>query len=853
MQKIPLLPRPRIGKIFDDFKNGKLIYVIAGGGFGKTQSVQAFLEKLPMAVVRWVQFSETDASTPYFWQRLLLSVSSDNSLLAAKLAEHEFPKTLSSFKLFAEILRTAEHKAEEIFLVLDDFHLVKDSHILTFAERIVHLKLPNLCVIFVSRQEPPINAVSLFAKGRAVRITEDDLRFTEEEIGDFLTLHEIPFKSADLCKYHIATAGWAMGVQFLSLSLRRFPQNPTYAIDIMKSNIDRLFETEAFENFPANVKKILAKLSLVSDIPFAPLHGITDVALFIEENYEIKSFVWYDSLSGDFRIHPLYLEFLGKKQTMLDDREKLDAYSQAAEWCKSNGYTLETMRFYAKAQKFGQMLQLFFSNPHKLPHDTCLYYLGVIGQMTGNPSDPNYVLIKAYFEPLMLIGIGEYEKARMLTENTIEYWEKCEHKKTHQEKTVNRLSSLVLYFSYSNLAYIDMFECTVSHVYDAPRYIRLSMMHLENANLPKSDKESPFLVPNIRSYACLVGEGATLSDFDRFYEATKEMVALIQDTSHDMYYGYDALVACELHYYKNELILAKKFAFLAISKARAKNQQSIEALTRKYLLRIAIHAGDAELAKDVIEQLRSMESPHFWNKNLITDLIMGSFYALIGCPKLSPGWLSMTKKEERNEIHIPIAELAVTVMNYIAAKKYERALTVLSNSYPRKPQDRFLFGELYFSLISSIAKVQTGDTGGGLRDFRRAYDLSFRGVFEMFFIEMGKNLHPVLTAALKDKSVGIDEGWLGKMMRKTSVFTKKSQVIATAVTGGKERNSIKLSEREVEVLSDMYQGLSRDEIAENRYLSVNTVKKIIQSIFIKLDANNTASAIRIAVKRKLLD
>ena len=57
----------------------------------------------------------------------------------------------------------------------------------------------------------------------------------------------------------------------------------------------------------------------------------------------------------------------------------------------------------------------------------------------------------------------------------------------------------------------------------------------------------------------------------------------------------------------------------------------------------------------------------------------------------------------------------------------------------------------------------------------------------------------------------------------------------------------------MEVLNDMYKGLSREEIAENRYLSINTVKKIIQSIFIKLDANNTASAIRIAVKRKILN
>ena len=51
----------------------------------------------------------------------------------------------------------------------------------------------------------------------------------------------------------------------------------------------------------------------------------------------------------------------------------------------------------------------------------------------------------------------------------------------------------------------------------------------------------------------------------------------------------------------------------------------------------------------------------------------------------------------------------------------------------------------------------------------------------------------MLTAALKHKSTGISESWLGRMLRKTSVFTKKAQVLANAFTQGKERNKISLS------------------------------------------------------------
>ena len=845
MHNLLNINRPRLDAVFDELARGKIIYIIAGAGFGKTQAAHFYLEKQPMAVVRWVQSVEGENSPPYFWQRLLLSVVPDNAELAAKLTALGFPKSLALFKQFADILRVYEHKALKIFLVFDDFHLIKDKKILLFAERMAHLKLPNLCVIFISRQEPEINTVSLFAKGKAGIITEDDLRFTEDEICNFLSLQNIPYKQSDAKAFLQATAGWAMGVRFLSLALKRFPDKHGYAINIMKTNVFKLFEMEAFENFPDSIKKILVKLSLASIMPLAPLHGITNVAAFLESNRELASFVWFDSLCGDFRVHPLYLSFLCQKQDILSNEEKLDAYSQAAEWCLSNGYAMDAMRYFAKSGQYGRMLELFFSNPHKMPHDTCVFYLEIINEMEEPcTEDANYLLIKSYFYPLMLMGIGNHSDAIRHTQAAISKWE--------NEKT--RLAYIILYLAYGNMAYIDMFTCTITHKYEAPSYIKKSMEYLKLADLPPNERADSFNVPDIRSYACLVGENAALHEFDEFYAAAKETVSLISETSHYMYIGYDDLVACELHYYKNDLISAKKYAHSAIKKAREKNQASIETLTKKYLLRIAIHSGDAALAQDIIAQLKNSDSPDFWNKTLLCDLILGSFYAVVGLPKLSPAWFIMSKKEAKNEIHIPVAELAVTLLNYVADKKYDRILTVLYNSYPRSPCDRFLFSELHFLLIASIAKINTGDTDGCVEDFTKAYNLSFNGVFEMFFVELGKHIQPVISAVIKAKNTGIDNKWLEKILRKASAFAKKTIGIANSIAGEKNtKNAVTLSERETEILNDLYQGLSREEIADNRFLSINTVKKILQSIFIKLDAKSSVDAIRIAIKKKLIE
>jgi LuxR family maltose regulon positive regulatory protein len=61
-----------------------------------------------------------------------------------------------------------------------------------------------------------------------------------------------------------------------------------------------------------------------------------------------------------------------------------------------------------------------------------------------------------------------------------------------------------------------------------------------------------------------------------------------------------------------------------------------------------------------------------------------------------------------------------------------------------------------------------------------------------------------------------------------------------------------LSRRETEILANLSQGMTQEEIAGISSLSVNTVKSVIRSIYSKLGAVNKADAVRIAVSRGLV-
>jgi len=217
-------------------------------------------------------------------------------------------------------------------------------------------------------------------------------------------------------------------------------------------------------------------------------------------------------------------------------------------------------------------------------------------------------------------------------------------------------------------------------------------------------------------------------------------------------------------------------------------------------------------------------------------------------------WLAIDEKEMTSEVRIPARELIVGGRYYLALGKYKQALTVLCNSYPRVPQERFLFGELILTIQLAVVRLKTGDTAEAVMDFERAYDLSFSGEFEMPFVDLGRLFHPLATAASNHEGCVIPREWLKMIARKASAYAKKTAVITNLFKREiKAKDDIQLSDREREALHDLYHGLSREEMAVSRHLSINTINKILQSVFIKLNANNSVDAIRIAIEENLIE
>jgi len=843
-----LMARPRVDGIFDKASGCKLVYVIAGAGYGKTTAVQDYISQQGDAVVRRLQLTESDNIGSHYWENFTRSVAKDNPELAEDLQELGFPETLARFKQFSDILKRGEHSSRKTFLVLDDFHLINSKKALTFAQRCANLRVPGACVIIISRAEPDINTIGMLSKGSVAMITQDDLRFTEDEVKRFFGQQKISCTSDSAEKIVESTKGWPLAINLLSLVMRNSQKNLETALKITTQNIDKLFESEAWSAFPKSIKKILAKLSLVADLPPPLLHEIFDDAMSDKYMPELASFVSYDSFCNNYIIHPLYLSFLKGKQKLLTKKEKHYTYKKAAEWCHTNGFFTSAVKYCATAHDYNQIFEILRSYPGKFPHDTYKYFLELIekAEQSGDEKE-NLELekLKALTIPYLLIGMREFKEAEKLTETVIKEW--AQSNLPYKEE--------ILVNAYNAMAHISKYTCITTHEYKTAVYLAKAATL---SDLPGAvvQRRGIFSLPDVRSFACLVGEGAKEEDFAKFSDSSKELAIHMRKLSDNKFHGYEEWAECEIAFFKNELDEALHSALRGVMKAGVNAQHGIEMMLRQYMLRIAIHMGDYALAKEILQQIYGcIENIGKFNRQLLYDLITGSFYIHIGVPERAAPWIfSEFDKDESADFRVPMRELIVSVRYFIACRKYTRALTTLCNSYPRLPHERFLFSELIFSILLAVAQAKTGDPKAAMKSFETAYKLSYKGVFEMPFIEMGKHITPIIAAVKKYKSRVIPAKWLSETERKAAIYAKNTAVIEKAFKReNKIEEGISLSEREREILSDMCRGLSRDEIAVYRHLSINTIKKIVSSLYMKLDANNNLDAVRIAFERKLVD
>jgi len=357
---VPQIPaefvhRHRLTALVGRGVRGPLTLVVAPAGYGKTSLLVEWAREAHSAVA-WLNLDEDDNDLGRFFRYLVGALQTVESHLGEEALEFILSSRGSGLELGLTLLiNDIASLQQELVLVLDEFHALENSSVLesmSFALR--HLP-HNLHLVIAARSEPALELGSLRAKGRVFELGVDDLRFSREEVQQFLEdIMGFRIPPDTLEALVTRTDGWITALQMAAISLRH-ESDPAAFLAHLQGNADYLvdyFGEEVLDRQPEEARQFLLRSSIL-DLLTGPLceavvrpdakpgYGTVMLSRLERSNLFI---VALDDKHEWFRYHHLFADFLRHVQAEINPTEIPELHKRAALWFEQNGDLDEAIR-----------------------------------------------------------------------------------------------------------------------------------------------------------------------------------------------------------------------------------------------------------------------------------------------------------------------------------------------------------------------------------------------------------------------------------------------------------------------------------------------------------------------------
>jgi LuxR family maltose regulon positive regulatory protein len=823
-----------------------IITVVAGPGYGKTHSIYSFLRTYE-AVTLWAQISERDNLPQRFWENFSGAVGVYNRQVGKAMVDLGFPDTIRQFDRFMTILQHEAVSGRHYIQVYDDFHLINQPRILRFLDRYFTAPAANITIILISRKEPAINSVSFLSKGFLNQITAEELRFTRQETDAYFALQNISLSPEDLAQIHHDSEGWALAVSLAAREVKnRKAGKSGYTRKLLEARVFINMEEEILASMSAALRKFLIKLSLLEHWPVEVLETLVSDRTVIEEMETFVSFIRYDIYLHGYRIHHLFLDFLKGKQGELTGEEIRDVCLKDAAWCMENNLRMDAALDYERAGEYRGLVNLIKAFPRILPNGMADFFMEIIGRLAaqkfpaeGDNGYEDFAFLWYALRPRLLMGQGRIQEAEEENRRSIARFE---------AEPPSPLGSRILASCYGSLGTLKI----------------IAVRHTGDANIaPLLEQAQKYYMRHPEPWTglvsqCCIGSYVIQAGYPAKAGAIEKIIrdfapALVPGLFFNGYlYGSDALGWAEYYYFCADMANAESFARQALFKSREKNQFEVENRALYYLLRIHLAAGNFAGVEKALTHLEAqLTNTDFFNRYTLYDIITGWFYAQIGQTGKTAAWLNNDLEESELNTLFRGFETLVKAKCSFADKRYEAVLGILNLPGGVSGLGQFILGRLEMRVLQAVTFYNMGEQEQAFAALEDAWDMAAPNHLDMPFIEPGEDMRVLAGAWLTEKDGPIPRPWLETIRSKASAYAKKLSLAAEQYPA-RQAPAVTLSFREREILTGLSQGLTREEIASDAAMSLNTVKNVISGIYAKLGALNRADAIRIATNSGLL-
>ena len=878
----------------------KLTLISASAGFGKTTLVSEWLSTLtpcplPLregAGVRaaWLSLDEGDNAPTRFLTYLVAALQTIMANIGeGVLGVLQSPQPPPIESILTVLLNEITTIPDYFVLVLDDYHVVDSKPVdeaLTFL--LEHLP-PQMHMVITTREDPHLPLARLRARGQLTELRATDLRFTPAEATDFLNqIMGLNLSPEDITALETRTEGWITGLQLAALSMQGHQDTASFIKSFTGSHhfvLDYLIEevlhqqSESIQTFLLHTS-ILDRLCgpLCDAVLGSPSASGQEILDYLE--HANLFIVPLDNERRWYRYHHLFGDLL--RQRLGKPKEFAEYHLRASQWHEENGDLGAAFHHAIAAGDFVRAAGLAEAAWQGMNESfQSAAWLGWVKKLPDQLISTKPVLCTQIAQAFT--DTGELEASELRLQDAERCLDGSELANGAQLKPLPAMIALTRAYNaqvqgdpaatvkYAELALqlipqddfdrrarattiLEVIHWASGNLESAIRGIGDSMERLTQLGNHVMAVASAFALADL-----LVGLGS-LNEAERTYQDALQLAAqhgpeAEHITAHhhlglSMIYrqrGDDTLAA---HHLKRAAELGLQTTLVDwLYRWHAAQAQLKEA------------AGDLETALSLLDEAKQV-----YIQTLVPDLrplaaMKARIYLKQGRLDKAQAWAAERGLSLSDEVsylhefeHLTLArlEIANPLVNALLARLLQAA----------EAQNR-RGSALDILLVQALAHEAQGNHPQALAALKRALSLAEPEGYVRIFVDEGKPMRMLIAdfrlsiEKQMSSSAHTQLGYTGKLLAAFAPPVNKQSTTPALAAGARVKNPKSeivepLSERELEVLRLVAQGLSNREISLRLFLALNTVKGHNQKIFNKLQVQSRTEAVARARELGLL-
>lgn len=778
-------------------------------GYGKTTAVREYLNNTD-ANVLWQRVY--DSSITGFWSgfcQLFTKLDADRSRSLAQLG---FPNDSVSLQEALRLIEEIELTQKSV-LVIDDYHLLSKAEVSRFIESLVINEIDNLHIVLSARYVEFFNINELYLKGYLSHITNENFELMPNDIKKYYKLCGIVLKDTEANQLYAITEGWISALYLLMINYQEKGNI------ITTDNISKLVESAIYNLFPNEIKDLLLRLSIFDSFTTEQanhMSGNEKVNNLLNEITRRNAFVHYDLNTKAYQVHSIFSSFLKEIFENKDVNYRIEIHKKAGHWCMENGEYLTAMHYFYAAGDFENLLQV------------------VELDKTNNFVSEQKDLFIKYFEecpdhikqrhPIALLV---YAMGLMTFNERILF-----------EKVCGELSAIIK----SNSLDAD----TINSLMGELELLRSFTKYNNIMGMSEHHQKACELLKDSSSFMETKGSWTfgSPSVLYMFYRESGKLEQEVQEMKEAMPYYYrltsghgtgaEYVMEAEWHFNQGDFENAEIAAHKAFYSARGALQPNIVICVLFLQVRLALIKGDYTYTLQLFDMMhKEIEQKKCYVLIHTIDMCTGFMNICLQQRDKIPEWLAEGDFNS-NRLFFPARAFSNIIYGRVLLLKgeYLKLLGIAGQFMGIASVFPNLLATIYTTIYIAVANEKISRKDEASEVLKQALTMAMPDKLYMPFVENCDYIKPLLETLYYQ---GIYREDIAKILELYEPYQKAVEQINKIQTTG---NKPKLTKREIEIAQLAAEGFSNKGIGERLFISQNTVKTQLKSVFEKLGINS---------------